>query len=407
MLKNLNVSDIPSGKILVDTQKASALKALFLLVRHAHMVNQMLMSVMVCRMVQLSVLFGVSKESAFAFAAYGTLCSKYVGIDAACAYGKIALSIVERFNAKSVLARVTCVLNDFLIFKEPLQSRLPSLKNAYEIGLQMGDIEWALTDANIYVLTAIQSGRNLSLLSSEIQSFMQQMKVYKHHTLIVATLYNRFVANLIEDTDDPTDLALDSDDFVGMSQEVKRISIVNRGYFLRLWLAYLFGNYQLAADMAERRWEINKSRPFRSSSLANETFYTGLTAVMIARKGDGDSMKWKGVALAGRDELKKWMTHSDWNFAHKYFLLSAEIEFYLNNNTEEATKLYGSAIESAKKHGFQSELALAYERAAMHYDSSPNQNPTKALEFYRLAHQAYLDWGGLTKARHLYEKTLA
>ena len=79
----------------------------------------------------------------------------------------------------------------------------------------------------------------------------------------------------------------------------------------------------------------------------------------------------------------------------------------MNKNSEEATKLYGSAIESAKKHGFQSELALAYERAVMHYDSSPNENQTKALEFYRLAHQAYLDWGGLTKARHLYEKTLA
>ena len=404
MLRNFNVVDISSGKILVNTQKASAIKALFLLIRHAHMVNQMLMSIMICRMVQLSILFGVSKESAFAFAAYGTLCSKYVGIDDACLYGKVALSIVERFNAKDVLARVTCVLNDFLIFKEPLQSRLPSLKNAYEIGLQMGDIEWALTDANIYILTAIQSGRNLSVLSSEIQSFMQQMKVYKHHTLIVATLYNRFVTNLIEDTGDPTDLALNSDEFVGMTQEVKRISIVNRGYFLRLWLAYLFGNYQLAADMAERRWEMNKSRPFRSSSLANETFYTGLAAVMMVRKGGAVEMKWKGVALAGRDELKKWMSHSDWNFAHKYLLLSAEIEFYLNKNAEEASKLYDRAIESAKKHSFQSELALAYERTAMLYESNLNQ--AKALEYYRLAHQAYVDWGGDTKARQLYEKTV-
>ena len=116
-------------------------------------------------------------------------------------------------------------------------------------------------------------------------------------------------------------------------------------------------------------------------------------------------MKWKGVALAGRDELKKWMSHSEWNFAHKYLLLSAEIEFYLNNNAEEASKLYHQAIESAKKHSFQSELALAYERTAMLYESNLNQ--AKALEYYRLAHQAYVDWGGATKARHIYDKTLA
>ena len=77
------------------------------------MVNQMLMSIMICRIVKLSVIYGVSKESSFAFATYGFLISKYVGIDEACEYGRIALSLLDRFNAKDVLARVTCVLNDF------------------------------------------------------------------------------------------------------------------------------------------------------------------------------------------------------------------------------------------------------------------------------------------------------
>ena len=99
------------------------------------------------------------------------------------------------------------------------------------------------------------------------------------------------------------------------------------------------------------------------------------------------------------------MSHSKWNIAHKFLLLSAEIEFYLNNNAEEASKLYDRAIESAKKHSFQNEVALAYERTAMLYESNLNQ--AKALEFYRLAHQAYVDWGAVAKARHIYEKTLA
>ena len=182
MLKNLSVDEISSGNVITDTQKYAAVKTLFILVRHAHMVNQMLMSIMICRIVQLSVIYGVSKESSFAFATYGFLLSKYVGIDEACEYGKVALSLLERFNAKDVLARVTCVSNDFLIFKEPLQSRLPSLQNAYQIGLQMGDIEWGLTDANIYVLTAIQSGYKLGTLSNELKAMIQNMRLYKHHS---------------------------------------------------------------------------------------------------------------------------------------------------------------------------------------------------------------------------------
>ena len=112
----------------------------------------------------------------------------------------------------------------------------------------MGDIEWALTDANIYVLTAIQSGCKLAPLSNELKSMMQQMRLYKHHSLMVASLYNRVIVNLVEETNDPTDLTLNDHEFAGMNQESKRINLVNRGYFLRMWLGYVFGNYTIAAE---------------------------------------------------------------------------------------------------------------------------------------------------------------
>ena len=208
--------------------------------------------------------------------------------------------------------------------------------------------------------------------------------------------------NLMEESNDPTNLELNGDEFECMSQELKRINIVNRAYFLRMWLGYLFGNYPLAADMAERRLEMTKSRPFRSSSLANETFYTGLIAVMMVKKEGQSDTKWRGIALRGKGDLQKFVAHSEWNFLHKLRLLEAEIAFHFDGDYDTASKMYDEAIRTAKKHSFLNETALAYERAAMFYDETGNA--AKASEYYKQAHQGFTDWGALQKARHIYDK---
>ena len=86
---------------------------------------------------------------------------------------------------------------------------------------------------------------------------------------------------------------------------------------------------------------------------------------MMAKKEGRMESKWKGIALGGKEELQRFVTHSEWNFRHKLQLLEAEIAFRLDADYDTASKTYDDAIETAKRHSFLNETALAYERAAM------------------------------------------
>ena len=430
ILQSINVFEIATRPTIIDKKGKSAIHILFILARHAHIVNQNLMSIMVCRMIQISIEYGVCVESSFAFAAYGYVMTKFAGLEEAYKYGKVATALLDRFDSKEVLARVVCVLNDFLIFKEPLQARLPTLKNAYEVGISIGDIEWGLTVANVYTIMALQCGRPLNALADEAKGFMQQMRLYNHHTLVVASLYSRFIANLTGTSDrgDPTDFGdLSGSDEIGtLTQEVRQTSVVNRAHFLRLWMAYLFGKYDLAAEMAESRWKMANSRPLRSTSLVNETLFTGLVAVVMAsgraasRTGPATAAsssssssspsssssspeKWRAVAHSALEEMQKWAAHSDWNFSHKVKLLEAEIGYWLLGDEGSASSLYADAIRLSTEHSFGNDRALALERAGLfHAETSPD--PAVGRKFMQMAYEAYLEWGSFSKARQLQER---
>uniref|UniRef100_A0A7S0FPS5 KIF-binding protein n=1 Tax=Minutocellus polymorphus TaxID=265543 RepID=A0A7S0FPS5_9STRA len=169
-------------------------------------------------------------------------------------------------------------------------------------------------------------------------------------------------------------------------------------YFYRLFLSYLFGRYSQAYDIVLARESFVDKIPVRHAILADETFYTGLTAVAVAReKGDDTLLVQARQCL---DNMKGFCEQCRHNFEHKRCLLEAEIAVY-DCKYDKAASLYDDAIHIAGEHGFVHEQGLAHEKAGSFYYGL---NRSKSLQHFKWAKKYFLQWGSPRKVRDLEQR---
>ena len=160
-------------------------------------------------------------------------------------------------------------------------------------------------------------------------------------------------------------------------------------------LAYMFGRYELAADMAVGYR--NSIVLLRNARLVNEIFYLALIALASADEDNKvDARRSAGEALS---KLEGWVGTSEWNYLHKMKFLQAEIALH-DGNYEDAAALYDEAIRIASDHRFIHEQALASERCGMFYSSRMSNAQTAAAYFTKAA-EMYMKWGAKRKAADL------
>ena len=107
-------------------------------------------------------------------------------------------------------------------------------------------------------------------------------------------------------------------------------------------------------------------------------------------------------ALKTCEQLKLLTAHSKWNFENKHLLLLTECQ-YAQGKMEKAAESYQASIYSAKLHKFINEQALACELAGYFYKDQGDE--TIAMDMFKQANQAYMQWGAIGKAKLLREST--
>jgi predicted ATPase len=121
------------------------------------------------RIVQYTLLYGLSEMGCASFGFYGMMLCAHLGlIDEGYKYCEVALRLFDRFDARSYIARVyTPVYACVAFWKTPVRNCLEPLRTAHRIGLQTGDIEvcWIMQVALSLLLpaTRIAAGSSLTL----------------------------------------------------------------------------------------------------------------------------------------------------------------------------------------------------------------------------------------------------
>jgi len=388
--------DISKLNPMANSGKREAMKVLNLLIYYVFTEKKEYFPVFASRMVSLSLKYGVCSESAMGFCSYGMLLCILLGdYDRGFRFGQVGLRLMERFQVREHLAKIYVVVFAMINpWKDPIQASLPCLKEAVDVGLSNGDTESAMLAAHAYGGMSLCTGYSLVLLVEEMSHYAKQMVECKqHHTYTINRPSRQAALYLLGGTNEEIEGSLFDDG------EGDRASIYSNALLLfhRMWLQYLFGEYENAVITSEalhKATGTNKSGGF--PSVCNGTLYSGLAAIALARKCGSTQDSDKIQSSMG--QMKVWASSAPWNCQHKLELIKAEYA-YLEGDHLGAAQAYDASINLAKKHSFLHEQALALERAGIFFLESGDHD--EASESFTKAHDCYSQWGAYRKSAHI------
>ncbi|MEZ4390319.1 MAG: hypothetical protein R3A48_04425 [Polyangiales bacterium] len=113
-----------------------------------------------CELVVTSVRWGPSVATPFGFAILGIVLNASGMMQRAFACGELALLLLDRWEDRRLEARTRLVVNNHCCtWIAPLDGRLDALRDAYRIGRDTGDFEYAAIAGQCYATNAFVAGR--------------------------------------------------------------------------------------------------------------------------------------------------------------------------------------------------------------------------------------------------------
>lgn len=207
-------------------------------------------------------------------------------IDQGYSYGKLGFKLCEKFKAKAWLSRISAGFYGCVhTWKRPIHEALEPMRYAYRIGLESGDIEFAMLNANLYCWNQMDV-TSIPKLDKEIRGFRDRMVFYHQDmNLMLIKPCWQMLHNLMglgtRDVLTLTGEIMEEDKLDQMRKTNETVYIWS--FFHRMMLAYLFGDYERAAAFSSGCQQI-VDYPFGATDVVLVVFFDGLTALAQARK---------------------------------------------------------------------------------------------------------------------------
>ncbi|MEH1936545.1 MAG: AAA family ATPase [Nostoc sp.] len=406
--KPLNVyADLINLPLMTDPNKIAAMRILMGVLPAAFQTAPAMMPIIVCKMVNLSLMYGNTAVSAYGYSLYGLLlCGVQGEIDSGYEFGKLASSLVSQFNAEELKAKILTVVSAHVMhWKEHVRETLTSAMAGYSSGLETGDLEYAGYCGYIYPYHSFWMGKELWVLEKELIAYCDSLKKIKQQVALTWNLvYLQTVLNLkgnFENVDCLIGEAYDEQSMLPIHQQVNDLYTINHLFVNKLMLSYLFGEYFKAVENAA----------IAEKSLGGVTglfvvplfyFYDSLAHLAIyhtAKESDQQAILEK--VEANQQKMELWATHAPTNHLHRFYLVEAE-RYQVLGQKLEAMDYYENSIAKSQENGFLQEEALAYELAGKFYQSLGKELIHQA--YITKAYYAYIRWGAIAKVKHLESK---
>ncbi|MDJ1185247.1 trifunctional serine/threonine-protein kinase/ATP-binding protein/sensor histidine kinase [Roseofilum casamattae] len=388
-----------------DLKKLSAMKILSRLIPLSYFGRPSLFPLISCQGILLSLEYGIAIDTPVSYVNYAlVLCNP--GIDnfrQAYEYGKIAKQIIQKQHNT---LRYTFIWNNFYahvsFWRSHLRDGIVPLSEAYQKGVEVGDLEFATYALTNGLLLAYASGIELDILKLDLERAIDFSRSIRFEgTSIYTACILQVVFNLINDVEDPCALQgefYDEEEALASFQQSKNFLGLFIHNLSKLQLNYLFGN------LSEARCFIPEAEKCLAAIggyllLSNFAFLGGLTylgSIDLAEAEEKETY-WQRINHWSTC-LKLWSENAPMNYQHKSDLLEAE-RFRVLGEHLRAMELYDRAIAGAKQNQYLQEEALANELAAKFY---LDWGKEKIARTYLIdAYYCYVQWGAKAKTQAL------
>ncbi|MBD2579514.1 ATP-binding sensor histidine kinase [Oscillatoria sp. FACHB-1406] len=378
-----------------DATARAAMKILSRITPAAYMAAPQLYPLIVSQQIALSLEYGNTPTSAYAYSSYGlSLCGQCGDFETGYGFGKLALNLLEKYSLHEFQARTLLVVNVYILpWKEALRSTLPSLRAAYADALETGNTETAGYCAASYCYHSYYAGKSLDELARDLTLLCEALEhLHLATALTHIAPFRSAVARLTGETF-PTS---DEEALLAAFRRENDLTGLFYCYLNRAILEYLFGDCDRAAEEAKAA-EAYIAGVTSSISYPIFLFYQGLIGLAQMRAGGVQEETMAEVAEAIA-KMERWMQHAPANFATKFYLLCAERDRVLGDRLA-ALEAYDRAIKAAKEYDYPQESAIANELAAQFYLEWGK--PHFAHPYLLEAYYSYARWGAKAKVDDL------
>ncbi len=298
------------------------------------------------RIIQLSLLHGMSPVSPVGFVYLGSYMAKLGYIREGYHYVKLASSLLDKVGSRESAGEVICIGAQVRFYVEPLQATLEYHIEGFAAAMASGDSVQAALNITFFCPCSLHAGMNLQTLQGKCDEWVNFMCDRKMLIWMVK-LQNvqRSMLKLIGTEEKPKCVSADDEEDIYATNN----SAMAAYYFQNAYISFM---YRLCDDSKKYTEEyldcVVNTWPVLMFAHSYHAFYIGLISYWLARKSR-DGQHWHEKGNRSKLALKKWAESSLWTFENNWYLLEAE-DSYCNNDFDTAKLFYEKAITSAKDH---------------------------------------------------------
>ncbi|MGH9805805.1 MAG: ATP-binding protein, partial [Terriglobia bacterium] len=283
VMKNLGartIEDLIDEPDVQDADIRAGMRLLSLLGAPAYFSGAEVLTFLVTRAANLSLMHGPSPYSAFAYVFYGGIHNTRTGqYDIGYAFGQLALAMAHRFGNRAEECRTVEVFGVLVHhWKAPLCDGLPLLKEGFRAGVESGETAFAAFSLNSVLINALPAGMPLNELLQEADVALDFAITQKNRTSLEIALPQRQIARALTGATSRPDVFDDQEFLEAHFLEAARNHETALGHYwvAKLQLAYLMGDYERAFEASREAAKRIPTGILGMITSAEHVFYTAL-----------------------------------------------------------------------------------------------------------------------------------
>lgn len=382
-----------------DPEKMMAMQLLSQVVPPAIQTNPPLYTLATLLMFDLSITFGISPLSCKCFGDCGSIQITTLG-DYQTGYklGQAAFALINKFKAESQKPPVYFTFTYISRWRAHYQESLDYYDMSYRTGLQTGDLFHATYAIAHKLHLLMWVGKNLTECKTETESAIAFLKSAQNASPlplaeIIAYTIQKF--QTVPDQGHPIDFTAKDRKMMASLEKAHNLAFLGRFYHYNTYINIIHDDMEAA-----RKWNAMYEKVIFAElsdfPVPDHYLFQGLILVNQWNKATFEErVQIKERLSTILQKLKLWADNCPPNFAHKYYLLSAEIAIIEHEPLETVVDQFKKAMDSIGANDFIQFQALCNELCGKFWLSQGNE--TIAKTFIREAYYLYKQWGAYRK----------
>lgn len=358
------------------------------------------------KMVNLSLEYGTTGFSFFAYALYGMMIIAAFGdYESGYLFGELALKLSERPDSFVPRGKTHFVFHNFIAHrKRPVPEGGAALKEVFQECRRSGDLMYAGYSLLARLLHLMVKGDPLEDVCAEGEGHLEFLRrVQNEDALLFVRVVQQTTLCLRGRTNGRAsfdDQRYDEAEQVALMKRKNAVTPLQGYYLFKSQALYILGNFHGALQMAAESEKLVDTAVCQVYQGEHYLYHSLILAEAYPYALPSEKRQWRKMLKRNLKRLQQWAGHSPENFRHKYLLVAAEFA-RISGAPSQAMAFYEEAARSATEEGFIQCAALAHELAARMYLAQGAETAAKGclLQAYR----AYAGWGASAKLRLMEE----